>query len=74
MNITITPRINFASDTSALLVGRDSPQAATRVLHPTCTNQIPKRDGTFATVQHCGGVSECKPGCGAKPTLILWMR
>jgi len=58
MNITITPRINFASDTSALLVGRDSPQAATRVLHPTCTNQIPKRDGTFATVQHCGGVSE----------------
>ena len=58
MNITITPRINFASDTSALLVGRDSPQAATRVSHPTCTNQIPKRDGTFATVQHCGGVSE----------------
>ncbi len=40
------------------MVGRDSPQAATRVLHPTCTNQIPKRDGTVATVQHCGGVSE----------------
>lgn len=57
-NITITPRINFASDTSALLVGRDSPQAATRVAHPTCTNSIPKRDGTFATVQHCGGVTE----------------
>jgi hypothetical protein len=57
-DITITPRINFASDTSALLVGRDSPQAATRVSHPTCTNSIPKRDGTFATVRHCGGVSE----------------
>lgn len=57
-NITITPRINFGSDTSALLVGRDSPQAATRVSQPTCTNQIPKRDGTFATVQHCGGVTE----------------
>lgn len=57
-NITITPRINFGSDLSAALVGRDSPQAATRVLHPTCTNQIPKRDGTFANVQHCGGVSE----------------
>jgi hypothetical protein len=57
-DITITPRINFGSDTSALLVGRDSPQAATRVSHPTCTNQIPKRDGNFATVQHCGDVSE----------------
>lgn len=57
-DITITPRINFGSDLSAALVGRDSPQAATRVSHPTCTNQIPKRDGTFATVQHCGGVSE----------------
>lgn len=57
-NITITPRINFASDTSAKLVGRDSPQAATRVSHTTCTNNIPKRDGTFNTVRHCGGVSE----------------
>ena len=57
-NITITPRINFGSDTSAKLVGRDSPQAANRVSHSTCTNSIPKRDGSFATVKHCGGVSE----------------
>jgi hypothetical protein len=57
-DITITPRINFASDTSEDLVGRDSPQAATRIPHPTCTNLIPKRDGSLATVQHCGGVSE----------------
>jgi len=57
-DITITPRINFASDTGPLLVGRDSPQAATRVQHPTCTNSIRKQDGTFATVRHCGGVSE----------------
>lgn len=57
-NITITPRINFGSDTSAALVGRDSPQAANRVSHNTCTNQIPKRDGTVSTVRHCGGVSE----------------
>lgn len=57
-NITITPRINFGSDTSARLVGRDSSQAATRVNQQPCTNSIPKRDGTFATVQHCGGVSE----------------
>lgn len=57
-NITITPRINFGSDASAKLVGRDSPQAATRVSHTPCTNSIPKRDGTTATVRHCGGVSE----------------
>lgn len=57
-DITIGPRINFASDTSELLVGRDSPQAATRVQHPTCSNQIPRRDGSFDTVNHCGGVSE----------------
>lgn len=56
--ITIGPRINFASDSSELLVGRDSPQAATRVPHPTCTNRIPRRDGSFDTVRHCGGVSE----------------
>ena len=57
-NITITPRINFGSDAAAKLVGRDSPQAATRVNQTQCTNSIPKRDGTFATVRHCGGVSE----------------
>lgn len=57
-NITITPRINFASDTSDLLVGRDSPQAATRVAHPTCANSIPKRDGSLALVQHCGALTE----------------
>lgn len=56
--ITITPRVNFGSDASAKLVGRDSPQAATRVSHTTCTNSIPKRDGTTATVRHCGGVTE----------------
>lgn len=56
--ITIGPRINFASDSSEQLVGRDSPQASTRVPHPTCTNSIPRRDGSFDTVRHCGGVSE----------------
>jgi hypothetical protein len=57
-DIIIAPRINFGSDTSGLLVGRDSPQAANRLSHPTCANNIPKRDGTFAVVRHCGGVSE----------------
>ncbi len=57
-DITITPRVNFGSDTSAQLVGRDSSQAATRVSHAVCANSIPKRDGTFNTVRHCGGVTE----------------
>jgi hypothetical protein len=57
-NITITPRINFTSDAFDKLVGRDSPQAANRVQHPTCTNNIPKRDGSVAVVRHCGGVTE----------------
>ncbi len=57
-DITITPRINFGSDTSAKLVGRDSPQASTRINHATCTNSIPTRNGTFTPVRHCGAVSE----------------
>jgi hypothetical protein len=57
-DITITPRVNFGSDASAPLVGRDSPQTATRISHPGCTNLIPRRDGTSAKVQHCGGVTE----------------
>lgn len=57
-NLTITPRINFTSDAFDKLVGRDSPQAANRVQHPTCTNNIPKRDGSVAVVRHCGGVTE----------------
>jgi hypothetical protein len=54
--IVVTPRINFAGDVSPKLVGRDSPQVATRVLQG-CPNQITKRDGTQVTVDHCGGVS-----------------
>jgi hypothetical protein len=57
-DITVTPRVNFASDTSSLLVGRDSPQAATRINQAPCSNSIPKRDGSFVTVRHCGAVSE----------------
>jgi hypothetical protein len=57
-NITVAPRVNFGSDAAAKLVGRDSPQAATRVSHTACTNSVPKRDGTTATVRHCGGLTE----------------
>jgi hypothetical protein len=54
--IVVPSRINFATDLSPKFVGRDSPQVATRVLQG-CINQIARRDGTFATVDHCGGVS-----------------
>ncbi|MDX6621774.1 MAG: hypothetical protein QOK36_4160 [Gaiellales bacterium] len=43
-------------DLSPKFVGRDSPEVATRVVQG-CLNQIAKRGGTFAAVDHCGGVS-----------------
>jgi hypothetical protein len=52
------PRARGGAPASEALVGRDSPQASTRVQHPTCTNLIPTRTGGSATVRHCGAVSE----------------
>ncbi len=55
--LTITPRVNIGSDFSSKLVGRDSPQVATRV--PTnCVNAIPNANGTTSNVNHCGGRSD----------------
>lgn len=56
---TVTNRINFANDISRRFVGRDSPQVATRVDEPGCTNIFPNRPeiGGADTVQHCGGRS-----------------
>ena len=56
--IPVPTRINFANDFSRKFVGRDSPQVATRVQQPQCTNTFLKRDGvTEDIVRHCGGVS-----------------
>ncbi|MDX6534404.1 MAG: hypothetical protein QOF68_2148 [Gaiellales bacterium] len=63
--VTVTPRINFANDVSAKFVGRDSPQVATRV-NQGCLNQIRKRDGSFVTVDHCGGVSVWNVASGGR--------
>lgn len=63
--ITVTPRINFANDFSPKFVGRDSPQVATRIAQG-CRNQIQKRDGTFVTVDHCGGVSLWRVASGGR--------
>lgn len=73
MDITVTPRINFGSDTWPALVGRDSPQAATRVFpaRGACINQIPKRDGSFARVQHCGGVSQWDVQSGGRMGQVM---
>ena len=55
---TVAARINIASDLAPKLVGRDSPQVATRVLQG-CLNTIPPRAARAASrrVDHCGGVS-----------------
>jgi hypothetical protein len=63
--VTVAPRINFANDVSPNFVGRDSPQVATRVPQG-CPNQIRKRDGTFVTVDHCGGVSVWNVASGGR--------
>jgi len=63
--VTVTPRINFANDFSPRFVGRDSPQVAARQLQG-CVNKIPKRDGTLATVDHCGGVSVWRVSSGGR--------
>ncbi len=54
--VTVTARVNFGNDFSNKFVGRDSPQVATLVNFPECTNSIPNpfHPGTMV---HCGGVS-----------------
>lgn len=64
--VTVQPRINVGSDVSARFVGRDSPQVATRVNEERCNNAIQKRDGTFATVLHCGRVSRWDIASGGR--------
>jgi hypothetical protein len=64
--ITVTARINIANDVSPKFVARDSPQVATRLQEPSCSNQIRRRDGTFVTVQHCGRVSRWDVASGGR--------
>ena len=63
--VTVTARVNFANGFSRRFVGRDSPQVATRVAQG-CPNQIQKRDGTFVTADHCGGVSLWRVSSGGR--------
>ena len=50
----VTARVNIGNDFTSKFIARDSTQVADRINDPTCSNQIRKRDGTFANVQHCG--------------------
>jgi hypothetical protein len=63
--VVVTARVNFANDFSPKFVGRDSPQVAARIAQG-CPNQIQKRDGTFVTVDHCGGVSVWRVSSGGR--------
>ena len=63
--VVVTARVNFANDFSPKFVGRDSPQVATRIAQG-CRNNILKRDGTTAVVDHCGGVSLWRVASGGR--------
>lgn len=52
--LPVPSRINIGNDVSPKFITRDSLQVATRINEPACTNNIAKRDGTIAVVQHCG--------------------
>ena len=69
--VTVTPRINFANDSSFEFVGRDSPQVATRVQEPGCVNQIATRTGGTATVRHCGAISRWDVASGGRMGQVM---
>ncbi len=54
--VTVTARVNFANDFSDRFVGRDSPQAATRIVRD-CPNSIPNPFHP-RQVNHCGGLAQ----------------
>src|SRR4051794_39073371 len=64
---TVAARVNIGSDLAPKLVGRDSPQVATRVLQG-CVNVVPapRRPSGTATVDHCGGVSAWDVASGGR--------
>ena len=69
----IANRINFGNRLSARFVGRDSPQMATRVNHPSCANVLPNRAalGGTDTVLHCGAVSQWNVASGGRMGQVM---
>ncbi|MET0209836.1 MAG: hypothetical protein ABW220_12400 [Burkholderiaceae bacterium] len=69
--VVVTPRINFGNDYSRKLVGRDSPQVATRRSEPACQTPITRRDGTINTVTHCGLTSRWDVSSGGRMGMVF---
>lgn len=69
--VVVAARINFGNDYSPKFVGRDSPQVATRITDASCTNNIVKRDGSFAKVLHCGAVSKWSVSSGGRMGMVF---
>jgi len=67
--VTVTARVNFANDLSSQFVGRDSPQAATRIVRD-CVNAIPNPFHP-GTVSHCGGVSQWSVASGGRMGQVM---
>jgi hypothetical protein len=67
--VTVTARVNLANDFSAKFVGRDSPQAATRIV-TDCANSIPNPFHP-GTVSHCGGVSQWSVASGGRMGQVM---
>ncbi|HST24346.1 MAG TPA: hypothetical protein VLR90_24815 [Blastocatellia bacterium] len=67
--VTVTARVNFANDVSREFVGRDSPQAATRIA-TGCPNNIPNPSHP-GSVNHCGGVSQWSVASGGRMGQVM---
>jgi hypothetical protein len=67
--VTVTARVNFANDWSNTFVGRDSPQAATRIA-TGCPNNIPNPFHP-GSVNHCGGVSQWSVASGGRMGQVM---
>jgi hypothetical protein len=67
--VTVTARINFANDSSDQFVGRDSPQAADRIV-VDCDNSIPNPLHP-GSVSHCGGVSQWLVATGGRMGQVM---
>lgn len=69
--VVVTPRINFGNDYSPKLVGRDSPQVATRLTDAACVNPIVRRDGSINNVSHCGMTSRWEVASGGRMGMVF---
>jgi hypothetical protein len=67
--VTVTARVNFANDFANQFVGRDSPQAATRLANG-CPNNIPNPLHP-GSVNHCGGISQWNVESGGRMGQVM---